>query len=230
MWRWVICAAALVLAGCGDGYPDYRYKMTVEVETPDGLKTGSSVIEVRTKEVSTIQDSSGKTFRDQLRGEAVAVDIAPGRTLFALLSSPDNPDYAKGVAFAALKPVRTTGGDLEGYRQHLSQMVKVKGAHDLPRERWPLMVAFRDINDPTSVFEVKAASVADAFGSGTYVKRITIEITDDDVTNLIRDRFPWRDSYLERHFDGTSTVLEDLRDVSLAAHLSSGSFSTENSK
>ena len=46
-----ICSTvAVALAGCGDvlgrDLPSYRYRLTVEVNTPEGLKTGSSVIEV----------------------------------------------------------------------------------------------------------------------------------------------------------------------------------------
>ncbi|HET9630690.1 MAG TPA: hypothetical protein VFP14_14535, partial [Novosphingobium sp.] len=44
-------ALALMLPGCGmfgNSLPTYRYRLTVEVDTPEGLKTGSSVIEVRT--------------------------------------------------------------------------------------------------------------------------------------------------------------------------------------
>lgn len=39
--------SALLLSGCGDETPTYRYRMTVDVETPEGPRTGSSVIEVR---------------------------------------------------------------------------------------------------------------------------------------------------------------------------------------
>ncbi|MDJ0978885.1 MAG: hypothetical protein QNI87_10130, partial [Erythrobacter sp.] len=41
--------ALLALSGCtgaDDPTPDYRYRLRVEVETPEGLKTGSSVIAV----------------------------------------------------------------------------------------------------------------------------------------------------------------------------------------
>lgn len=34
-----LLAIALTLAGCSDP-PDYRYKLTLEVETPDGIKRG----------------------------------------------------------------------------------------------------------------------------------------------------------------------------------------------
>ena len=54
----------------------YRYRMTVEVETPEGLKTGSSVIQVIGDEASQYALSPGRlTYR--IFGEAVAVDL-PG--------------------------------------------------------------------------------------------------------------------------------------------------------
>ena len=69
---------SVFLAACGltsEEDRTYRYKLTVEVETPDGLRKGSSVIQV-------IGDEAGKnalispgrlTFR--IFGEAVAVDL-----------------------------------------------------------------------------------------------------------------------------------------------------------
>lgn len=44
-----LALAALMLSGCAvaeDKTPDYRYRLTVEVETPEGVKSGSSVIEI----------------------------------------------------------------------------------------------------------------------------------------------------------------------------------------
>ena len=85
--------AALALAACGSN-ERMRYKMIVEVETPAGVKSGHAVREVR------YIPKSGTFFAEgsvswKMRGEAVAVDIAPGKTLFALLSSHDGQvDYA----------------------------------------------------------------------------------------------------------------------------------------
>ncbi|WP_144243874.1 hypothetical protein [Sphingopyxis sp. MWB1] len=88
--------APLALSGCQPGDPGssrvyfdpIRYRLTAEVETPAGVRTGSSVIE-------TIWDRglSGAT----VRGEAVAVDLPNGQTLFVLLRTADNPDWAAGV-------------------------------------------------------------------------------------------------------------------------------------
>jgi hypothetical protein len=44
------CAALVLLAGCGgESLPTYRYKLTVEVETPEGLRAGSAVREVEAR-------------------------------------------------------------------------------------------------------------------------------------------------------------------------------------
>ena len=44
-----LVALSLFAASCSerDLAPDYRYRLTVEVETPEGLRSGSSVIEVK---------------------------------------------------------------------------------------------------------------------------------------------------------------------------------------
>jgi len=79
--------AVALLSGCGlFGNPSYRFKMTVDVETPEGLKTGSSVYEVETTGSRDLV-AGGKGSRFMFRGEAVAVDLPDGRTLFALLST-----------------------------------------------------------------------------------------------------------------------------------------------
>ena len=78
-------AASVVLSGCGMIFPSdrLRQKITVEVETPAGLRSGSSVVETEVRKGKSWGDASGTTFR--LKGEAVAVDLPGGRTLFALL-------------------------------------------------------------------------------------------------------------------------------------------------
>lgn len=66
----------------------YHYKMTVEVETPDGLRPGSSVREVIytedliAKYLIKLPDAGVVSVRQH--GEAVAVDLPGGQTLFAL--------------------------------------------------------------------------------------------------------------------------------------------------
>ena len=70
-------------------YPvaQFRYKLTVEVMTPDGLKSGSSVIEVRYSSSHPLPNP-GRYYNDALvAGEAVYVDLGQGKNLFVLLST-----------------------------------------------------------------------------------------------------------------------------------------------
>ena len=67
-------------------YPTHslRYAVIVELETSDGLVDGSSVVEMKIREKPGFgSDAPGISYH--LQGEAVAVDLPDGRTLFALL-------------------------------------------------------------------------------------------------------------------------------------------------
>ena len=85
----LVTISALSLAGCGDRFPDYHYKMTVYARG----KVFSSVRAVEQEEVSSIVDSSGRTVKTHIEGEAVILDLG-GRTYYALLSKPNDPDFA----------------------------------------------------------------------------------------------------------------------------------------
>lgn len=90
---WLALCLALLTA-CAYKSDTFRYRLTVEVETPQGLRTGSSVIEV---ELSQPRDSArtlpqARKILREFRGEAVAVDLPGGRTLFALLRGEDGSD------------------------------------------------------------------------------------------------------------------------------------------
>lgn len=235
-------AGVLALSACalaGDATPDYRYRLTVEVETPEGLRSGSSVIEVRTAVAPdwAIPTPGKVSFRE--RGEAVAVDVSEGRTLYALLRSENDTGWAGRVMFM-LAP--EPPGDVEDrFLARYDNLLKLTGPIELPRtwpaqahlpERsaYPMLVTFADPADPASVALVDPDDLAATFGEGTRLKRLTVELTDDPVTTGIEKRLGWLDAYRGKWFNGRSTVFEDLTTSDLAAHLTAGSFSTEYAK
>lgn len=209
-------AAALLLGGCNPFYSSasYRYRMTVE-----GEHQGSAVYEVlaeRTRAVLLPEEKPGGSL---LKGQALVIETSSG-PVFALLKSGDDsvglissvthalaPDIPMGGQPNFWKAVKRLGGWFGG----------AKG--ELPREDWPLLVRFRNINDPKSVEKVSP----DAIG----MKRILLETTSDDVTTGIEKRLAWFAQYLDRHLDGTSTPTEDLTTNNLSSHMSSRSFSTD---
>lgn len=194
MRYWLLLIAALVGATFllpSLDLPDYRYRMSIHVDTPESQKVFSSVRQIRVDRVLSIVDSAGSREKVRLEGEAVALDLA-GRTVYALLSKPDNWDYAAYIPAVAFAPYLTSYAG----PKRLQKMVKIEGAKDLPRttpnhdpyrgpreiDRWPMFVAFSDPTNPATVHEVSPDEIG--------VKRITIEITRDEITDMVDARLP----------------------------------------
>ncbi|MDR4487060.1 MAG: hypothetical protein R3B83_05990 [Nitrospirales bacterium] len=53
---------------------------------------------------------------------------------------------------------------------------------EIPRSHYPLLVTFTDLTDPTTVKVVDPENLAATFGPGVSLKRLTLEITDEPVT------------------------------------------------
>jgi hypothetical protein len=78
----------------------------------------------------------------------------------------------------------------------------------------------RSASDPIAVI-----TSCDLLGiHGCALRRITVRIEDEEVTTGVERRLPWWSEYLQRHQDGTPATIEDMKAVSLAAHLSVGDY------
>jgi hypothetical protein len=183
-------AGVLALGGCGlfTDRHTYRYRLTVEVETPQGVRSGSSVIENTAYETNGL---NGSMVHSELHGEAVAVDMPGGGTLFALIKSKDGNAPFAGAAYKQILPesIRKNADWRVGHDAIGRQTVKA----EVPAEYYPLLVTFSDITDPTSVKLVDPVDLAASFGAGVRLKRITVAITDDPVTSGIEKRLGWLD-------------------------------------
>ena len=196
----------LALGGCGllDTHYRYRYKMTVEIETPGGLKTGTSVQEQSVTKYY-MQDMAGNIRDMQTRGEAVAVDLPDGQMLFALLCE-------ASLIQSVLDPLwkndwvesgrRITSGEtpetvlvVAPTRSEIAYENGVEFTKVVPH--YPKLVRFRDIHDPKSVEMVDPDDVAASFSAGVRLKRITLQLTDEKVTSGLRSRLPWLTVYPE---------------------------------
>lgn len=192
--------AMFALSAClggDDRTPDYRYRLTVEVETPEGLKTGSSVIQVRQWLGRAGGAPASSQIYTRVRGEAVTVDLPGDQTLFALLRSESDIQWA-GTIVSALTP-SLVGSDGEA---RFDGVLHLKGETEVPptfpaykfierRSAYPIMVTFSDEADPTSVLLVDPDDLAATFGEGVSLKRITVKLTDEPVTTGIDERFRW---------------------------------------
>ncbi len=211
---WVLMALLVgAYAAWSIAYPSgtWRYKMTVTVETPEGIKTGSAVREVYVAAFPKLSPHMLPTVR--LKGEAVVVDLEPRGVLFALLSG-----YKIGADY---------GSDLPGYVFYPKGWLSDKGIREMstlkagPTELdptwYPKFVRFRDIADPKTVenllelesdgkhpssFTIKKDRFAEAFGAGVKLKSVTIEMTDEPVTWGVERWLPWLPEYYNKMFDG----------------------------
>lgn len=185
---------AALLAGCGlFGRDSYRFKMTVELETPDGLRSGSSVYRVRAWRTSDLM-TGGSGSDAELLGEAVAVDLPGGKTLFALLRTGSATNWEGDlpeVSMRALDPAFDY--DRAESVARIASGDGIRSSAELAPADYPLLVTFRDINDPASVerFEPQAF----------IVNRVFIEVTDEAVTTGILTRLSWLIAPPERRLD-----------------------------
>lgn len=189
--RWIMAVlgvslATMSLPGCsGEPSTKIHQKMTVEIETPAGIRSGYAVVEVSNRpKPHFLEDIPGNGY--SVRGEAVAIDIAPGQTLFALLTPPD-----------------ARWGDTSWYQAELINNAVREGAADgpsvtLPPQLYPLLVTFRDIRDPKSVERVDPAALDKSFGPSVTLRRITVVVTDEPVTTGIEKRLEWLPTVYDR--------------------------------
>lgn len=185
------------LSGCGSLIPNsYRFKMRVEIETPLGLRTGTSIYEVRAGNTPKLLPE--EAARDwTIAGEAVAVDLSEGRALFALLKTvnPIRPDLAL-MSMAALDPAFEN--DIVKSAARISSGEGIRSPAEVSPSDYPLLVSFRDLKDPKSVERVDPKNLAQSFGFGSIFRRITVEVTSEAVTTGLEDTLSWLDSGLPR--------------------------------
>jgi hypothetical protein len=217
--------AALGLSGCGKTQ-SYRYKLTLEVETPEGVKRAFNVVEITFHEVSI----PAQGLMAAARGEALYLDLGPGRRpLVALLTK----KYRKGMPWAHWDEIQPTTILARVYDEKLDRgdssgdawrerIFRHRGAREIAPGDLPDLVTFADINDPKSVTAVDPDNLEATLGPGVKWKRVTLEVTDEPVTTGIGKKLPWLASYIDRMLDGHRPGQPS--DGSLASKMNTASF------
>lgn len=208
-------------------YPWYNWtqKITITVDTPTGFVSSSATSSIQIYDIPgwIPLNQSARSYK-LTAGEAVVVDLGEGQYLFGLLKGvhrvaefelADKNDkcYANGndVGFAPC-------------------VVNFKGIQDIEPSNYPILVTFDDISDPASVKEVDPNDLAATFGEGYSLKSITLEITDDPVTEgEVEKVLGWLNDIWPNTLDGQRyhTINSENR---LANSLTAGNFSTEIKK
>lgn len=177
---------ALVWAVVNKDRDSWRQKLTITVETPAGEVSASSVSAVRWRKQWIRWDGMGWSY--DLIGEAVVVEVTPGRFLFALLKGAGTTEYMGSVAAASIagREGRVIDGALFGEVQ--GKRGRAAGVIPVPEGQYPMLVTFDDIADPASVKLVDPADLAASFGPGVRLKAVMLEVTDEAVTEGVVER------------------------------------------
>ncbi len=230
----IFIALAGLVFSCSIIYPrdTVRYKITVEIETPEGVKVGSAVREVTVQQQPELPEGHAHIKQ---KGEAVTIDLGVRGIAFAVMGTDDYWTF-----FNAFAPENGPGNATEA--QGMRYYKSVKGKKSLGLKDRPLIVFFRDIDVSKSVEAVYRVyskvqysndpadlAVEDnfekIFGSGVRLKDIIIEPTDEPITWGIQKWLPWLKEFYGKQFDGSRYEGGSAPDI-LANKLTVGHFST----
>jgi hypothetical protein len=237
--KWVLAPVA-VLWALGWVYFQYeyptctfRYKLTAEVMTPIGLKTGSSVVEVSYQRGGDF--GGGPHAYDKLLGEATYVDLGGGKNLFVTLGTLDSgrkdedtdhilflgrilnepTDYE--LLKSALDPIwlpikifklgRTYGQEPEMCRR----VSRFNDGATQPVElnNLPTLVTFSDMRQPPTAQAVNPNDLPATFGAG-YALSAKIQITTENVTKNIEIVLPWVRTDHRQGMDQSGRIINRL--------------------
>jgi len=205
--KWVGLLGLLAVLVIGDqiriNRPGHKFRLTVEVTTPDGIKTGSGVLAV-------VPDRNyNRGGRTTTRGEAVFVDLGQdlgqdrgkGRNLVALLAHRQGSklDF-DDINYVALRAY----GAARGNRVSFNDIPRQTGVVPVQGDLVPVLVSFGNPNDPKTARLVAADHVEAVLGEGYAIRGLTAEVVPngfwpidfggalgEPVTRGIDAKLPW---------------------------------------
>ena len=198
-FKWFGPLALLAALVIGDqiriNRPAHKYRLTVEVETPEGRKSASGVL--------AVHPDRSYTRRGQTRtlGDAVFVDLGQGRNLVALLAHLDNSKLVlDDVNYVALRAY----GAAAGKRVPFSEMSRQTGIVPVKGEVIPLLISFADPARPGTARLVAPDDAEAVLGPGSRIQGISAEVVPngywpldfggvlgEPVTRGIEAKLPW---------------------------------------
>ncbi len=177
-----VVVAAIGLAAFYYNFPDHRYRLTIEIETPEGIKTGSSVIAVYATDVKWgLPESTG--LRSRIEGEAVFVDLGAGRNVIAILAHGKSGEQPDRVNMLVQNAFRAAGRNIEWFEAKYQT-----GTAPLKGELIPTLVTISDLKDPKTARVVSPDDFEAVFGPGYRFTRASVEVTRDAVTTGIEGK------------------------------------------
>jgi hypothetical protein len=204
----------------------FRYKLSAEVMTPGGLKTGSSVWEVSYSHGADY--GGGESAQLSITGEAVYVDLGKSKNLFVLLTN--RAAGRKGTYENSGRNYVSAEGPLDPFSLPLNiygliwhfghedalcaafESVDLKRLVEVPFKNIPTLVHFDNMNNSNTVEVVQPEKLSESYGAGYFLKRLTMSPTNDQATEKIEVVLPWLSKLKPKDSSITITAVGPLLD------------------
>ncbi len=196
--KWLGPLALLAALVIGDqvriNRPGHKYRLAVEVETSEGIKSASGVLAVHPDRGYS---RGGHTLTV---GDAVYVDLGGGKNLVALLAHVDKAIDLDDINYVALRAYTVAGGK----RVSFNEMSKLSGVVPVTGKLVPVLVTFTDPANPGTARAVPPDDSEAVLGKGYRLHALTVEVVPngywpldfggalgEPVTRAISAKLPW---------------------------------------
>jgi hypothetical protein len=166
-----------------------RYRLTIEVQDGDQIKTGSSVVEAL-YDIQPTWSWSGPGNFTRVIGYAPTVDLGDKGLLFLTFSNAARTLEEKvelnSCADMYCLPFEAygTGGATHYYDRKgpLDALLRQSGPREVPFAALPKLARFKKGDDPRLLVHVSPYKLSATFGPGVELKRVVLQLTDDPIT------------------------------------------------
>ncbi|QHL91623.1 hypothetical protein GVO57_13485 [Sphingomonas changnyeongensis] len=192
-----------LMSSCSDlGSVNFRY--TVEVSTPDGLRSGSSVMNIHGYNIPVHENIDGGQ-KIYLTGDVPFVDLPNGITLFALVSGQSGNSGPLHTLIWSQRPLHSLGDP----KTAISDLKARPVCKLVEPKKHPDLIYFSDINNRKSVKRLSSEELKNEFGGVYKIRRAYVCTTSDKPQKSIDKKIPWMDDVDQ--FDPVNTELANLR-------------------
>jgi hypothetical protein len=176
-FKWLGPVALLAALVIGDqiriNRPGHKYRLTVEVETPEGVKSASGILSVHPDR------GYSRHGHTSTRGDAVLVDLGGGKNLIALLAHLDKSLDFDDINYVALRAYKAAGRN-----PLFSDMSRMTGTVPVTVGLIPVLVSFTDLSDPASARNAPPDDLEAALGKGFHLHGVFAEVVPNGVWPL----------------------------------------------
>lgn len=212
--KWAVPLLLLVAFYVGDqirlGRPDHKYRLSIELETPEGAKQASGLLSVHPNRGYGGSDTGSSGPRT--RGDAVVADLGGGKALVMLLAVGANLTDFDEPSFLAMRAIKAAGSNIA-----FREVKNFAGTAPVPVPSgfMPTLLAFTDVKDPTTARLVSDSDLETALGKGYRLRGISVAVVangfwpvdfggalGEPITRGIAETLPWL-----KTADGADTAL-----------------------